>query len=625
MNSSASNRVNKRTRDAREGGSSHVTIPFGDDKYRSVDAREGKLLKHGPHGGFMTTDPRSTTKIELNEAWNNATEWELLDDSKFALDPDEALYLQALNADIMEEDPQCLPNDEEKKKKQRSNVSKRPHRVWKETRRSCYLDEILQGAGCADFTQMKECPDCVSSKKQDIGAALYRCSSECFLQDLTCKLCCVRRHRRLPFHRVEKWTGSSFVPVSLSSLGLKIVLNHSSLYCAAPIPCHQSLLIFHTNGIHECNIHYCGCGQGEPQHIQLLRRQLYPASQLIIKTCVTFELLDHLHKLSLTTKSSLYDFYRGLERLTDNTGLQKSPSVTESFSDGEAEDTIQGVQMRPSRESWQSSASCPIPGVNMMEGRRFSPEKWFLNTAFVCMDANFRLKNRLVSNYDQSPGLGMGWAYLVEREPYERYILNRANDADVSSCVGFQAMAQANTRFSTGLRYTGVGGVFCARSEMVMPQGMGSLVKGERYSNMDYIFGSAVQGFKNLPAILISYDISCQWSINLAKRMSEDDWPAAFAIPPSTRIIPAVPKLHEAAHETANHQVFSLHIRKRPLGLKEPDSSLGLPRARRALRALKAFRSTQGALHSKEHHRLQYQVTPRHPKDALGCSGDTLC
>ncbi|KAF9054775.1 hypothetical protein BJ165DRAFT_1321710, partial [Panaeolus papilionaceus] len=74
-----------------------------------------------------------------------------------------------------------------------------------------------------------------------------------------------------------------------------------------------------------------------------------------------------------------------------------------------------------------------------------------------------------------------------------------------------------------------VGGVFCARSEMLMPQGMGSLVKGERYSNMDYIFGSA------------------------------DDWPAAFIIPTSTRIIPAVPKLHEAAHEAANHQVFSLH------------------------------------------------------------------
>jgi hypothetical protein len=116
---------------------------------------------------------------------------------------------------------------------------------------------------------------------------------------------------------------------------------------------------------------------------------------------------------------------------------------------------------------------------------------------FLCMDANFRLKNQLVSNYSQDPGLGIGWAYMVPRESYEAYVLSRADDVDVSSlstvfpvrmlrdmqkstCVGFQALAQANNRFSKGLRYTGVGGVFCGRSEMVMPMGIGNLQKGER-------------------------------------------------------------------------------------------------------------------------------------------------
>jgi hypothetical protein len=53
---------------------------------------------------------------------------------------------------------------------------------------------------------------------------------------------------------------------------------------------------------------------------------------------------------------------------------------------------------------------------------------------FVCMDANFRLKNQLVSNYSQDPGLGIGWAYMLPREPYEGYVLSRAKDADVSCC-----------------------------------------------------------------------------------------------------------------------------------------------------------------------------------------------
>jgi hypothetical protein len=55
----------------------------------------------------------------------------------------------------------------------------------------------------------------------------------------------------------------------------------------------------------------------------------------------------------------------------------------------------------------------------------------FLYTTFICMDANFRLKNQIVSNYSQDPGLGNGLAYMLPREPYEAYVLSRASDEDV--------------------------------------------------------------------------------------------------------------------------------------------------------------------------------------------------
>jgi len=55
----------------------------------------------------------------------------------------------------------------------------------------------------------------------------------------------------------------------------------------------------------------------------------------------------------------------------------------------------------------------------------------FLYMMFVCMDANFRLKNQLVSNYSQDPGLGIGWAYMVPRLPYESYVLRWVSDDDV--------------------------------------------------------------------------------------------------------------------------------------------------------------------------------------------------
>jgi len=53
--------------------------------------------------------------------------------------------------------------------------------------------------------------------------------------------------------------------------------------------------------------------------------------------------------------------------------------------------------------------------------------------AIVCMNANFRLKNNLVSNYSQDPGLGVGWAYVLRRNPYEKYVTSQATDEDVGN------------------------------------------------------------------------------------------------------------------------------------------------------------------------------------------------
>jgi hypothetical protein len=74
---------------------------------------------------------------------------------------------------------------------------------------------------------------------------------------------------------------------------------------------------------------------------------------------------------------------------------------------------------------------------------------------------------------------------------------------------------------------------------------------------MDYIFASAVQKTALL-LILVSYNIACQWFINLFKQM-EEHWQSDLHLPSSTTFIPAIPKLHEPMHESANHQVFSLN------------------------------------------------------------------
>ena len=76
---------------------------------------------------------------------------------------------------------------------------------------------------------------------------------------------------------------------------------------------------------------------------------------------------------------------------------------------------------------------------------------------------------------------------------------------------------------------------------------------------MDFLVGSTLHAFALLLLILISYDIACQWFINLFTRI-EDHWPDEIKIPSTTQLIPAIPKLHEPMHGRANHEVFSLNF-----------------------------------------------------------------
>lgn len=168
----------------------------------------------------------------------------------------------------------------------------------------------------------------------------------------------------------------------MKSLGLRVQLNHSGHFCTNPAPAHQDMTVLHTNGFHEIAFDYCGCENAHPRHVQLLRRRFYPASQLNTQTCATFSLLDLLHKLALTTKASTYDFYRGLDYLTDSTGLSKKKYRYRSLFRmilqwrhlkmllwaGRAH-AVDGVNGTSSGELAVRCPSCPYPGINL-------PDDW---------------------------------------------------------------------------------------------------------------------------------------------------------------------------------------------------------------------------------------------------------
>ncbi len=64
----------------------------------------------------------------------------------------------------------------------------------------------------------------------------WRCS-DCFPAPVLCKDCCRESHRQLPFHRVQKWTGTHFIPSWLREVGVSLYLGHSGDLCPNQIVC----------------------------------------------------------------------------------------------------------------------------------------------------------------------------------------------------------------------------------------------------------------------------------------------------------------------------------------------------------------------------------------------------
>ncbi|KAF7797869.1 hypothetical protein EIP86_009075, partial [Pleurotus ostreatoroseus] len=177
------------------------------------------------------------------------------------------------------------------------------------------------------------------------------------------------------------------------------------------------------------------------------------------------------------------------------------------------------------------------------------------------IDANFRLKRRAVSSDARDPALGSGWGYYVEDTAYREHVLKYADQEDISTCTGFAAINQANTRFSKGYAATGVGMAVCARHGFILPNAVGDLQKGERYCNMDYIVASTLSLRNEHTPTVISYDIACQWAIHLKRRWQE--FPSHLQVElPEGELRYAIPKYHFRAHKTKGHNQYSLHLMK---------------------------------------------------------------
>ncbi|EEB95561.1 hypothetical protein MPER_05450, partial [Moniliophthora perniciosa FA553] len=179
----------------------------------------------------------------------------------------------------------------------------------------------------------------------------------------------------------------------------------------------------------------------------------------------------------------------------------------------------------------------------------------WLYALIVSIDANFKQKARARPHDHLDPPLGPGMGCFVPNMPYMEEVAKQADQEEISHCVGFSAIWNANTKKSKGLRATGVGSVVCACHGLFRPNGMGDLQKGERYINMDCIFLLSLLGC-GLHILFVTYDIACQWSLKFYDRMKER--PKEWHLPSQMKVTFKVPKFHLPAHIEKCHAPYAL-------------------------------------------------------------------
>ncbi|KAL1658562.1 hypothetical protein GGF50DRAFT_120743 [Schizophyllum commune] len=367
-----------------------------------------------------------------------------------------------------------------------------------------------------------------------IGVAEMYCCWECgdFLE---CRECCLKRHRTMPLHIIQSWTGEYWQKVTLANMGLIYQVGHGGLPCVSPDPVVRTMVVV-DEVIHTVRFRYCSCrGLRSLNPVrQLLRNRWWPATVTDPETVVTFRALDTFRLAAVHANVNVNNWLKAIEERTDALKLSKVPDRRagfhravrqhcfclrgKRFGRGNDRSGLRGTkQGELALRCW----ACPREGINLPEGwKDVSESEAYLYRPTLAFDANFRLKNLVRQNERHDPELGDGYGYFVKQEEYKRHIKNYVSEVDISTCIAFKALSEKDTKATAGLRVLGVAGAICARHELVQPHGLADLQKGERFCNMDYVLLSVI-AVMSFAALTVSYDIGCQFMLNFFERMKK--------------------------------------------------------------------------------------------------------
>ncbi|KAG6819829.1 hypothetical protein H0H93_008178 [Arthromyces matolae] len=381
-----------------------------------------------------------------------------------------------------------------------------PMNEWLTNNRETFLQEFLRLEGRGGYEG-----HCACGEETGVD---YRCL-DCLYSAMECKECILANHKGLPLHRIEKWNNTFFEKTTLKKLGLRIQLNHGwNDICAAPRQASgDDFVIIDTFEIHEVGLDFCNCvSKARDRYDEFLR---------VVRQ------------------------YRHLKMLKRS---------------GRGHDN-EGIAATKPGECAVVCPACPQPGQNLpKDWKTASEDKKYLYSLFIALDANFKLKRKAVSSEERDPSLGQGWAFFVEEDKYKAFLKEFWGDKQPkSNCVSHDAVNKPD-REARGLAASGAGTVDCSRHDLKRACSVGDLQLGERYINMDYIFFVGLQNCE-LERLVVSYDIACQWHLNIRTRMTK--YPSELHLSNSISYISfLIPKFHLPAHIEDCNLLYSFNLAK---------------------------------------------------------------
>jgi hypothetical protein len=336
---------------------------------------------------------------------------------------------------------------------------------------------------------------------------------------------------------------------------------------------NQYVRVVHTNGLHHIALVSCTCQGQENITTDLIFAGWVPTSFVRVRTIFTVAVLDHFRCCNLEMRSSAYQFFQLLRRVTNPLAPSKVVNLYHELRRlsrlwrwvkklrwaGYGQRVGQPINPKPG-ELGNFCPACPQIGINVAADWLSDPKRWVYRRV-VTADGNFKADHVRQKSAAEDVWLSDGLGMTTTNLEYNAFLESAWNRATVSlkqsasfgvgsfssqkaPCeINFKAIENAML-FSKACDVTGIVACACARHGCFAPNSIVNLFRGEQQKNVDWSLLETIRSTNVHPkqGLTLHYDVVCQYWVYLNDRIGH-------LLPSELEIDRAIGLFHVHAHK----------------------------------------------------------------------------